>query len=86
MRVLRITVVNSDVSKQDEQSFREELNDRLIAAGFDLQNTIIKQPRSDVHAMDFIQLRYSIFDRWDVYIQDFFRKIERWIRIQFFNN
>ena len=82
MKVLRITVASSDVAKQDEESFMDELNDRLKAAGFDPQNTIIKQPRSDVKAMDFIQFRYSIFDRWDVQIQDFFWKIERWIRIQ----
>jgi len=82
MKILRITVASSDVAKQDEESFRDELNDRLIAAGFDPQNTIIKQPRSDVKAMDFIQFRYSVFDRWDVQIQDFFWKIERWIRIQ----
>lgn len=82
MKVLRITVASSDVAKQDEEAFRGDLTDRLLASGFDLTQTIIKQPRSDVHAMDFIQLRYNWFDRFDVKIQDFLWKIERWIRIQ----
>lgn len=86
MKTLRITVSSSDVAKQDEEKFRGDLTDRLIAAGFDLNDTIIKQPRSDVQAMDFIQFKYSVFDRWDVQIQDFMWKIERWVRINFLNN
>jgi len=83
MKTLRITIASSDVAKQDEESFNEDLTDRLIAAGFDLNSSIIKQPRSDVKAMDFIQFKYNIFDRYDVQLQDFFWKIERWFRIQF---
>ena len=83
MKTLRITVASSDVAKQDEESFNENLTDRLIAAGFDLQAPIIKQPRSDVQAMDFIQFKYNVFDRYDVQIQDFFWKVERWFRVQF---
>lgn len=86
MRTLRITIASSDVANQDEESFRGDLTDRLISAGFDLNDTIIKQPRSDVQAMDFIQFKYSIFDKWDVHIQDFMWKIEKWIRIRLNNN
>jgi hypothetical protein len=86
MKTLRITIASSDVAKQDEESFKGDLTDRLISAGFNLNDPIIKQPRSDVKAMDFIQFKYSILDKWDVQIQDFMWKIEKWVRINLLNN
>lgn len=82
MRCLRITVSSVDIAKQNEPEFQKEFTERLLSAGFDLSemNNIIKQPRSDVDAVDFIQFQYTIFDRWDVQIETFLWKIYKWFK------
>jgi len=82
MKTLRITVSSVDVAKQDEPAFQKELTERFIVAGFDLSqnNHIIKQPRSDCNAMDFIQFQYTWFDRFDVQADYFMWKVYKWFK------
>lgn len=61
MKVLRITVVNSEVG-DDESEFNKRLTIRLRDAGFDLTGTITRQERSDIEGVDFIQFRYTLVD------------------------
>lgn len=61
MKVLRITVVDSEVG-DDEGDFNRRVTERLNSAGFDMSGTIIRQERSDVRGIDFVQCRYTPID------------------------
>ena len=85
MKTLRITVSGVDIAKQSEPEFQRELTDRFLSAGFDLseKNNIIKQPRSDVDAVDFIQFQYRWWDRFDVLLDMWSWKLYKWFKINF---
>jgi len=74
MKVLRITISGDEVNKQTEEKFQKKFTKRLLKAGFDLRDPIIRQPRSDIDGADFIQLRYVIGDRLYANIQFYFKK------------
>ncbi len=82
MQTLRITIGNFEVG-DDEKKFNEKLTDRFLSAGFDLSQPIIKQPRSDVQAMDFIQFKYNFWDKVAVWIKWSKWKIWQEIKRQF---
>lgn len=66
MRIKRITISAQEVLKQKEPEFQKMFTKRLIKAGFNLKDPIIRQPRNDIEGADFIQLRYSFWDRFDL--------------------
>ena len=85
MRCRRITVSSVDIAKQNEPEFQKELTERFMKAGFDLSeaNNIIKQPRSDVDAVDFIQFQYKWWDKFDVKLEYLMWRVYKWFKINF---
>lgn len=63
MQIVRITLSAEEVLKQKEPEFQLKLTKKLINAGFDLRDTIIRQDRSDIDGADFIQLKYGFIDK-----------------------
>lgn len=83
MKLLRITIAASDVARYDEQQFNKVLDSRLQSAGFDVEAPVIRIPRWDIDAVDIVQPRYYIWDKWDVQWTDFKWKVYRWFKINF---
>ncbi len=84
MKVLRVTVMKVEQEgAANEALFNQRLTSRFVDKGFDLNATIIKQERSDVYAIDFIQLRYTWWDTVLAHFQYDVRSFVNWINRQF---
>ena len=84
MKVLRITVMKVEQEgAANEALFNQRLTERFLAKGFDLNETIIKQTRSDVAAIDFIQLRYTWWDTILAHLQYDVNLMVNWVNRQF---
>ena len=82
MKIFRITVINAEVG-DDEKAFQERLGKKLNRAGFNTGDPIIRQPRSDVDAMDFIQFRYTWLDRFEIELMYTVWGMRKWFIKQF---
>lgn len=82
MNVLRITVVDSEVG-DDEGAFNRRVTERLLAAGFDTSGTIIRQERSDIRGLDFIQVRYTLVDTFLGKVRHDYFVFKKWLGNQF---
>lgn len=83
MKLLRVTIAASDVARNDEKQFNAMFVDRLAKAGFDVQAPVIRIPRWDIDAVDFVQPRYYIWDKWDVQWTNFKWKVIKWFKENF---
>lgn len=86
MKILRVTVMKVEQEgAENEALFNERLTKRFLAAGFVLTDTIIRQTRSDVAAIDFIQIRYTLWDTIAAHFQYDVGLVGNWIKRQFSN-
>ncbi len=83
MKTLRITVSSVDIAKHNEPEFQKMLTEKFIANGFNIEYPIIRQERSDVAAVDFIQFKYNWLDRFDVQLEMIIWKIYKWFKVNF---
>ena len=81
MKILRVTVTKNEIGN-DQEEFDKRLQEHFKAAGFDSTSTVIRQTRTDIDGVDFIQFRYTWWDIIAGRAHYYYWDMKNWLRRQ----